>query len=355
MTSSSRLTHLRRLTDPRGLLKAALGECPDRSAGYDTMDNIEALRLCALGSETVDADVVQPLAKIYFGFLTRARLDDGRVQHACDPLGNWRETTNDTVLQSCLARGLAAVIVSELPIQMRLAAAEWWSSLLPHADHARVPVAAANWLLAFGQLRTADPGRDLARAAKLANWLLEDCYYAIQSTGWEWFESRWTARGACIPAALWQANLMLGDKRFAGVAERTTQFVIDHVFSDECFAPVGTRGSWHRQTTKPMFDQFPAETCSVVEFLHIVQQATSDLTYGQLAADAARWFTGNNLHGVSLIDAQSGGCYDALKSEGVDRDQGAGASLAYLLSHAILNTAQPISADANPYCIPISG
>ena len=47
MTSSARLAHLRRLTDPRGVLKSALGECPNRSAGYDTIDNIEALRLVA--------------------------------------------------------------------------------------------------------------------------------------------------------------------------------------------------------------------------------------------------------------------------------------------------------------------
>ena len=186
--SAPRLEHLRRVTDARALMQAARGDCPDRFAGYDAIDNADALRLCALGSDSVQEDTFHRLAGVYYGFLSQGRRKDGRVSHFRDAKGRWRDGGDDALVQSVLARALAAVLVSELPIQTRLSAADWWADLIKHADQVRSPRAAANWLLAFGQLHSADPGRDLDRAQALARWLVEDCYYPSRSSDWEWFE-----------------------------------------------------------------------------------------------------------------------------------------------------------------------
>jgi hypothetical protein len=146
---------------------------------------------------------------------------------------------------------------------------------------------------------------------------------------------------------------MLGDKRVAGIAESTTQFIIEHLFEDDVFAPVGSGGAWHHHTSKPMFDQLPTESCSAVELFETAHQATSSLEYNRLARQTAAWFTGRNLHGESLIDAHTGGCYNSLKAGGIDRDQGAAATIAYLLSEAVIKSAQPISELSAEYFIPI--
>jgi len=262
-----RLEHLRRVTDARALMQAARGDCPDRFAGYDAIDNADALRLCALGSDSVQEDTFQRLAGVYYGFLSRGRREDGGVSHFRDAKGRWRDGGDDALVQSVLARALAAVLVSELPIQTRLSAADWWADLIKHADRVRSPRAAANWLLAFGQLHSADPGRDLDRAQALARWLVEDCYYPSRSSDWEWFEPWWTPRAACIPAGLWSISELLGQRRLRKVAQATTQFVIDHLFEDGLLLPVGHRGGWSRSAGKPVFDQLPAETCGIVELL----------------------------------------------------------------------------------------
>ena len=332
-----RLEHLRRMTDARGLMRAARGDCPDRFAGYDAVDNADALRLCALGSESIEADALHVLARTYDAFLSRGRCQDGRVHHACDAKGRWTDNGDDSLVQSRVARALAAVIVSELPIRMRLSAARWWRELITCADKAWSPRAAANWLIAFGQLRAADPGRDLDRAEALARWLVEDCFYPTRSSDWEWFEPRWAPSAAIIPAGLWSAYELLSERRFASVARVTTHFAIDHLFEDGLFLPVGSGGGWSTSVSKAIFDQAPAETCSVVELLCVAERVTGLSSYGQFAGYAARWFEGNNVKGASLIDLDSGGCRDALTADGIHPDQGSSAIVSYLLTHAALS------------------
>lgn len=337
----ARIDHLRRLTDPRGLLHAAAGDCPDRSEGYRTIENADALRLCALASEGAEADTCRTLARVYFSFLTKARMEDGRARHACDAHGGWHNDDDEMLVQARLARALASVIVSELPIPMRLSAASWWRALLPHARDVRTPLAAGTWLAAIGQLRTADPGRDPGIARSLADWLVEDCYYAVRSSDWEWFETRWSREAATCVTGLWYAAEILGEDRYRVVAGAMTRFVMTHLFRAGMLVPVGTRGGWARHNTRATFDQEPQEACTIVELLSVAARVSGESLYADYAAVAAEWFTGNNVRAESLVCRETGGCYRAIRSGGLDPGQPGGAVLAWLLSQAALMGAAP--------------
>ena len=45
---------------------------------------------------------------------------------------------------------------------------------------------------------------------------------------------------------------------------------------------------------------------------------------------AYEWFLGDNLLGVQIADASSGGCFDALTPQGVNVNQGAESTLMWL-------------------------
>lgn len=345
---TARLEHLRRLTDPRGLLQAAIADCPDRSRGYVTVQNADALRLCAQASDTVDAPLLKGLARIYYAYLLRMRMPDGRVHHSCSAAGRFRDDGNDAVVQSRLARALAAVIVSELPIQIRLGAAGWWRQLLPLATVDLTPVAAGNWLVAIAQLRSADPGRDLACADKLAAYLTDDCYYPTRCGDWEWFESHWTSGAAVIPKALWQASELLERRQFASVARVTTDFLVAQLFEGDQHTPVGSIGAWQHSTPRPIHDQLPDEVCSMVEMLQTAAHISGSDHYAGYAATAARWFTGSNTAGRSLVCVETGGCLNALQAGGLARDQGGAAVLAWLLTVSAMTGSRVSTAAAAP-------
>ncbi len=335
-TSSPRLEHLRRMTDTRGLIRAARGGFPDRFSGYSTVGNAEGLRLCAMLSASVDAELAVGLARVYFDLLLRSRQGDGRARHGCDALNRWHEHEDDLLVQSRVARALAGVMVSELPIQMRLAAAEWWKRLIVHANAALSPCSAANWSIAIGTLHRADPGRDLVRAESLARWLVEDCYDPTHAGDWEWFMAGWVPEGAVIPTGLWTACEMFGETRFSEVARATTRFLLDQFFLSDVLSPAGTLGGWSRSTDKAVFDQLPSDVLAVVELLCAAERVTGARVYEPLIDAAARWFDGRNVKHLCMLDRTSGGCFDALTSEGVRPHQGGAAVTAYLLTHATL-------------------
>lgn len=345
---SPRFDHLRRLTDSQGLLQVARGDVPDRFSGYDVIDNATALRLCAMGSETVESDVSHLLAKTYYGFLSRGRRYDSGVRHHCDSTGGWTMRGDDALIQSHLARGLAAIVVSELPIRIRLSASDWWRMLIEEqAPCVQSPLAAANWLIAIGQLRAADPGRDLGRVEALAHWLLEDFYYPNRASEWEWFEPQWSSLAATIPTGLWHAYNCLGERRIFRVAQAMTQFVVNNLFSSDMLHVVGTQGTWTRGSDKPHYNQLPSEVGSIVELLCTAERISGTLSYGDYAELAASWFEGHNLKQTPMIDPASGGCYEALTADGPDANQSASAMLACLLSHAAL-AARPAHAETTP-------
>lgn len=351
--SPPRLEHLRRLTDSKGLLHAAMGDCPDRFRGYDSIDNADALRLCAQVSDAIRGELVHPLAKAYFEFLCRGRRDDGRVFHACDRRGVWSTGGDDPLVQSRLARALASVMVSELPIAMRLKAANWWRELLPQADNARSPRAAANWLIAIAQLHLADPGRDLERARTLANRLVDECYATARSSEWEWFGPNWELTAACIPEGLWHAGSLLHEPRFTAVAEITTAFLLSEWFEQDMLVLPGS-GGLKAGFRKGLCDQRPSDATAVVELLSSAEAISGKPDYGQFAESAARWFAGHNLAGVSLVDAVTGGCHDALTPDGLHPDQGGTAVVAYLLTQAARALRAARLAEPPVYVVPIN-
>jgi hypothetical protein len=70
---------------------------------------------------------------------------------------------------------------------------------------------------------------------------------------------------------------------------------------------------------------------------------TSDGRWEKEARRAFEWFLGRNDIGVALYDPASGGCFDGLQREGINRNQGAESTLSMLMSLAELRLHQQIT------------
>jgi hypothetical protein len=333
-----RVQHLRRLTDRVGLLRRAEFGEPDSFSGYDTLDNGLALRLAtrlfALGMH----DDATAWASTYLQFLFQAfRSGTGFCAHR-GPLGTWPDQMLSVAELAQVARGLAAASHSELPGVARGRADTLWNNVVPDLSGIRCPRAAAHWLLAISERPPAEQRKLEDAAARLANWLIEDCYYALRTSDWEWFDERWLPGDACLPHALWAAHTILGDQRYARVAANTTAFLIGQLFEDGLTLPVGTRGGWPRHRSKMIFDQLPSDVAATVELLAYAYDATGSAEYAEYANYAYAWFTGNNIKGLSMLDDTTGGAYDSLTAAGHAPGQGATAIVSFLLSATAIPT-----------------
>jgi hypothetical protein len=65
---------------------------------------------------------------------------------------------------------------------------------------------------------------------------------------------------------------------------------------------------------------------------------TNEEKYQKVAKLAFDWFLGKNTQNVMVYDPTAGACYDGITSQGLNLNQGAEATIAYLLARIDLET-----------------
>jgi hypothetical protein len=97
------------------------------------------------------------------------------------------------------------------------------------------------------------------------------------------------------------------------------------------FAPIGN-GGWERGGLRSRFDQQPIEAQGMVGAALCAYEVTGDKRWLGEMQRAFDWFLGRNDLGRPLYDYTTGGCYDGLNPDGVNLNQGAESTLAFLLA-----------------------
>ena len=116
---------------------------------------------------------------------------------------------------------------------------------------------------------------------------------------------------------------------------------------DGDFAPIGCNGFLARGGAAAAFDQQPVEACTVTSACLTAYGATGDARWMEHAARAFDWFLGKNVLQQWLYDPSTGGCCDGLHADRVNRNQGAEATLSFLLALSeMLAAYQPASQPA---------
>ena len=98
------------------------------------------------------------------------------------------------------------------------------------------------------------------------------------------------------------------------------------------FAPIGCNGFLARGGAAAAFDQQPVEACTVTSACLTAYSATGDRRWMEHGARAFDWFLGQNVLQQWLYDPSTGGCRDGLHADRVNRNQGAEATLSFLLA-----------------------
>jgi len=111
------------------------------------------------------------------------------------------------------------------------------------------------------------------------------------------------------------------------------------------FTPIGNAGWRVRGRRQARFDQQPIEIQHMVDALLTANRVTGDQAWLEEARRCHDWFLGRNDLQQIIADRTTGGCRDGLQSVGVNQNQGAESTLAWLHSslrmHAALSAIVP--------------
>jgi hypothetical protein len=328
------LDHLDRMTDSTGLIQHAIYSVPRRESGYTTDDNARALLLCTrLWRQNPDQHMLNRVA-VYLSFLEYARCGSGGFHNFLSYQRHWLDVQGTGDCQGQAIRSLAEVLGSNLPDGYRALARELIDGVLPtladlHSLRAQAYVILASARLWMAGVREMEP---LENVAWFAAQRLMESYHRARQPDWPWFESRLTYANAVLPHALFLAARRWPNESFLEVGEASFAFLDKESTEENFFCPVGNNGWYRHGGDRARFDQQPIEAAMMADAALTAFGLLGEEKYLATFHRAYAWFHGENRLRQPLVDIRCGACFDGLHASGVNCNQGAESTLAFLLT-----------------------
>jgi len=328
-----KLDRLLALTDDTGMLQHAKYTVPDRAHGYCTDDNARALLVTARVQRLLpeNAKLCDKLCDTYLAFLLHAFNEErGRFRNFMDYGRRWLEEvgSEDSHGRAVWALGSAVSLLSDARQQPLIVTL--FKRAVPACELLTSPRAMAFSLLGMTDYLDVMPGdSDIKR---LRGDLVEELFKRFSSTKpeWPWPEDKVTYDNSRLCQALIAAGHALQRDDVIEAGLRSLRWLMKQQMSDKCFVPIGNQGWFVKGGTPARFDQQPLEAAAAVEACLLAHAISQESEWLQYAQSAFNWFLGNNDLNLALYDAKTGGCCDGLEINGVNRNQGAESTLAWL-------------------------
>lgn len=318
---ASTFAHLDRLSDHRGLFEHAEGTRRREEHGYCTDDNA---RLLVVTAREEDRGLAHQLGRIALRFVLDAQGPDGRCHNRMDRSGTW---TDDLLTDDCWGRsvwGLGTAATHHTNPATRRWALRGFDKAVRQRSSA--PRAMAFAALGAAAVLTDDPDHGRARAL-LVDAL--DVIGPVPSGEWSWPEPRLAYANAAVAEAVIVAGAAIENSVALDRGLKMLAWLLDRETTRGHLSVTGVGGRGP-DDAGPQFDQQPIEVAAMADACWRAYRITGDRTWSRGVDAAVDWFHGANDTGLPMYDDESGGGFDGLHPEGVNLNQGAESTLAYV-------------------------
>lgn len=341
------LRHVRAMTDDTGILQHAVFSIPRYEDGYCLDDNARALLLMTLLDEagTDVPSAVRALGSRYLAFVNHAfDRSSGRFRNFLSYSRQWLEPRGSEDSHGRGVWALGAVVGRASDPGRHTLAGDLFHAAIPTATSFTSPRAWAYVLLGVEEYLRAFEGDSTVEALRedLATRLF-GLFQRTSTHDWSWFEDSVTYCNARLSQALIVSGARMHRPDIVEAGLRSLDWLVSlQVSADGDFAPIGCHGFLSRGGAAAAFDQQPVEACTVTSACLSAYVISGDARWTEQAARAFDWFLGQNNLRQWLYDASTGGCRDGLHAERTNRNQGAEATLSFLLALCEMRAAHGI-------------
>lgn len=328
------LSHIKRLTDDTGIIQHAKFGIPNLKEGYCLDDNARALLMVSMAYKQKKNQEALDLMAIYLSYIHYMQNDDGTFRNFLSFNRNFLDEvgSEDSFGRTIWSLGY---LMQNAPNDAFYQTARLiFFDAVPNFEKIKSIRGIANTMIGISYYLKSNPG-DLdikMRLVRMTNVLVAH-FEQNKSEDWAWFESLLAYDNGILPLALLHASPILENKKAKEIALESMNFLTTHTLKDGYLSVIGNRQWFVKNEERSIYAQQPIDAMAMVLMYYQAFVLTGKRMYLKKLFTSYRWFLGENDLRLSLYDFETKGCCDGFEEHGVNRNQGAESSLAYLISH----------------------
>jgi len=314
-------------TDDVGIFQNSKYGVPDRNFGYTTDDNARALILAVMLYEKFREKKFMTLIYKYLSFVLHAQNNHGKFKNF---MNYQREFLEIEGSEDCFGRCLWAIgrtITSpSLPESIKNTCRYILKEAEKNIQRITSPRAKAYIIVGLGFLTASEK---MAQHIEDLSMSLVEQYKMYKDGDWHWFEDSMTYGNAFFPWSLLVAYKIFKKECYLKTARESMDFLGSITMGQPFFKPIGCNGWLVKGSPPACYDEQPIEACEAIFSYIEYYEITKDKKYLDDAFKCFNWYKGANSKGLSLIDKETGACYDGLTENGLNLNQGSESIISY--------------------------
>jgi glycosyltransferase involved in cell wall biosynthesis len=331
------LEHIKRMTDDTGIIQHAKFGIPNLKEGYCLDDNARALLMVSMAFKQKRHPLTLDLMPVYLSYIHYMQNEDGTFRNF---LSFSRNFLDEVGSEDSFGRAVWALgyLLCNAPNDAYFQSGrEIFFKAAPNFKKLQSIRGVANTIIGLSYYLQSNPS-DMGMAEQLkdlSNNLINH-YNNHRTEDWKWFEPSLTYDNAVLPLSLLHAGSVLKDNAIVKVAMESMNFLSCLTLKSGCLSVIGNEQWYTKDGEQSLFAQQPIDAMGMVMMFQKAFQLTKDKSYLNKLYTSFMWFLGENDLRMSLYDYETKGCCDGLENYGVNRNQGAESTLAYLVAHLTL-------------------
>ncbi|MDP2671089.1 MAG: glycosyltransferase [bacterium] len=329
---SNSYNFLVKLTNQIGIIQHTKYGVQDRKNGYSLDDNARAIIVCLQWYKQTKSKKALDLVATYLAWLFHAKTDEGFFYNFSSFDNQFKEVFSEDGFGRAFW-SLGQAYQAKARNDITSTAKTLIDEIKGNLDTLISPRAIAYCILGLVSLAEAEKKNPewSSYLEKLTRKLVNS-YKKTESKDWHWFEEIIAYSNHLLPLSLFEAYLILEKKEFLEIATKSLEFLEINSALDGFPSPVGNHGWLKKGQERAVFDQQSIEASEAVLCFLSAYRVSKEIGYLEKALSWFNWYHGNNIKKLSLINKQTGGCFDSLMSQGVNENQGAESIIAYLMA-----------------------
>jgi len=328
------LNHINRMTDDTGIIQHAKFGIPNLKEGYCLDDNARALLMVLMTYKQMKNERALELSPIYLSYIHYMQNPDGTFRNFLSFSRNFLDEvgSEDSFGRTIWALGY---LMGNAPNDAYYQTGRLvFFNAVPNFEKLNSIRSIANVMIGISHYLLKNPS-DEALTGILRNlaYKLTTHFEESHSPDWEWFEPLLAYDNGLLPLALLHAAEILNDEKITRIAMTTMKFLTDNTLKEDYLSIIGNEKWYKKGEERSVYAQQPIDAMAMVLMFHQAFHLTKDKEYLHKLYTSFLWFLGENDLRMSLYDFETQGCCDGFERYGINRNQGAESSLAYLISH----------------------